>query len=373
MVDNKRNPPSPKYTFVDSVFDVPMTDSVPLPFLVSNLLPPIQLPLPMAGGMPPAGPGVYVVRTRNSCYYVGKSEDVTERVGAHLSGNRVAWRTLHGGAVSYEPPLTRGVVSDLNSWEQNETVARLLKHGIDRVRGWEFTHTGPWTLGQLDTLKRLAFGSGDLCRACGYGGHMAHRCPKDALKASWLQQVEAAERAIEKPATTTAMVIRGIVAAPANVTQSTPATISPSSRCSRCDRSTHEASQCYAQTHANGHSLPGAQPPPPAVPQEHSRCRSAQQDDGPAPKRRPLANCTRCGRDTHQASNCYARTRVDGLDILSDSDSEDPSQCDQDDGFDACTRCGRDTHQASNCYARATVHGLNIPSNDAESEEDEQF
>jgi len=58
--------------------------------------------------------------------------------------------------------------------------------------------------------------------------------------------------------------------------------------------------------------------------------------------------CNRCGRNGHFASNCYARTDVDGDDI--DSSSDD----------DACYRCGRDGHYASDCYARTDINGSRI-------------
>lgn len=64
----------------------------------------------------------------------------------------------------------------------------------------------------------------------------------------------------------------------------TPTTTS----CSRCGRDTHLASKCYAKWHANGREL--------------------------------TKSCTRCGRDTHTASKCYAKWHIDG-DPVSDDDS----------------------------------------------------
>ena len=61
--------------------------------------------------------------------------------------------------------------------------------------------------------------------------------------------------------------------------------------------------------------------------------------------------CTRCGRDSHFASSCYAKTQLV---------EESPK----------CFRCGRDGHFASSCYAK-TYYGTHESINsDSEEESD---
>ena len=50
--------------------------------------------------------------------------------------------------------------SDLNCWEEDETIERMLEHGIDRVRGWEFKDR-KHTNGSLETIKTLIMGKND--------------------------------------------------------------------------------------------------------------------------------------------------------------------------------------------------------------------
>ena len=51
--------------------------------------------------------------------------------------------------------------------------------------------------------------------------------------------------------------------------------------------------------------------------------------------------CFKCGRDSHFASDCYARTEV----LIAP----------------ACARCGRDSHGEAQCYARTAEGGQRLP------------
>ena len=76
----------------------------------------------------------------------------------------------------------------LNTWEQAETINRMLRHGFDNVRGWEFTENALKKLADLEMIKKLAFGKMQLCRTYGNDGHMASQCMKRARgeQAMWL-------------------------------------------------------------------------------------------------------------------------------------------------------------------------------------------
>ena len=69
--------------------------------------------------------------------------------------------------------------------------------------------------------------------------------------------------------------------------------------------------------------------------------------------------CSRCGRNSHSVSNCYARTNANGQALeSSDSESSDSESCDSEQG--ACYRCGRDSHVARDCYARTHINGCSL-------------
>lgn len=67
--------------------------------------------------------------------------------------------------------------------------------------------------------------------------------------------------------------------------------------------------------------------------------------------------CLRCGRDNHKVKNCYAKTNIEGEEIIEfDSDLESDSDSDS----DCCYRCGRIGHYASECYAKTDINGKRI-------------
>tara|TARA_B110000977_G_scaffold166685_1_gene214692 strand:+ start:134 stop:481 length:348 start_codon:yes stop_codon:yes gene_type:complete len=99
--------------------------------------------------------GVYVLRYQSGHFYVGKTENVQKRVGEHI---QAATRRNYGKIykVDYDNSLLTPERSDLNCWEEDETIERMLEHGIDRVRGWEFLDR-EHTNGSLERDVRIVF------------------------------------------------------------------------------------------------------------------------------------------------------------------------------------------------------------------------
>jgi hypothetical protein len=130
--------------------------------------------------------GVYVYELNSGWFYVGSSTNVDERVAHH--GNSPVVRR-HGGMYKrYEPITPRQ--ENLRSWEQAETLHRMMERGIHRVRGWEF-QGDTLSLDKLHTIRTLFFGEFDLCRRCGFRGHFQERCSTEPRRrAAWLCEIE---------------------------------------------------------------------------------------------------------------------------------------------------------------------------------------
>ena len=133
--------------------------------------------------------GVYTLQLNTDKYYVGKSENVEERINQHktLSENSAKFVKDNNG-VKTQIELLTSDMEDLNLWEQQETIAQMLDKGFNNVRGWEFTSSNPLTYEECVSIKTLLFGSGDLCRKCGNPDHFVSNC--NQTKADWLINLE---------------------------------------------------------------------------------------------------------------------------------------------------------------------------------------
>jgi len=123
----------------------------------------------------PQRAGIYVLRTTNGMYYVGKSQDISARIEEHRRG--LGAICVAGSKFEVITGLlSSGTTADLESWERNETLQRMRVHGIDNVRGWMFTSSAPLSQDERQDVFRQICEKFDLCRRCGRGSHFADKC-----------------------------------------------------------------------------------------------------------------------------------------------------------------------------------------------------
>ena len=137
----------------------------------------------------PRHPGVYVLRYQSGFFYVGQSGDIQNRVLQHI---QTAASRPYGDIykVEYGDRLLTPESRNLNGQERDETIERMLEHGIDRVRGWEFTDR-QHTIESLQTIKQLIIGNTNCCRTCGFRGHFASNCnTHEDFASTWLCEWE---------------------------------------------------------------------------------------------------------------------------------------------------------------------------------------
>jgi hypothetical protein len=127
--------------------------------------------------------GVYVLRLDKDRYYVGKSDNVDKRIYEHFHlGGGAAWTK------KYKPlerlhPITP-TITDLESFERAETLDRMWQHGVENVRGWQYT-SQKFTEFEYESIFRQMCERKDLCRKCGGAGHMISSCSSLKL-APWI-------------------------------------------------------------------------------------------------------------------------------------------------------------------------------------------
>ena len=185
--------------------------------------------------------GVYVLRLKEKgcngrpCFYVGKTSNKKSRIEQHIRGGNqcASWVREHGGVEGVEEPITTR--ESLCSWEQKETIERIMIHGFDNVRGWEWTSCRPFGRNDYVSFKVTAMGSGDLCRKCGNPGHFASNC--NEKKASWLEECEVGADEFVRSPMSGKKRCREILG------------------CRRCGRTSHTERTCWAKSDVDGNPL----------------------------------------------------------------------------------------------------------------------
>lgn len=119
---------------------------------------------------------IYVLRLEGGRYYVGKSDNVTNRYQQHLNGSGSAWTR------KYKPLALEKTIENVSPFQEDMiTKEYMSKYGIDKVRGGSYVELELSDF-HKDALNTEIWGAKDLCTQCGRKGHWVKDCyaSKDA-------------------------------------------------------------------------------------------------------------------------------------------------------------------------------------------------
>ena len=120
---------------------------------------------------------IYTLRLENNKYYVGKSNNIKNRIKLHRTNKGSYWTKKYSVIEQVS-----NITSDSGPFrELIETLECINRYGIDNVRGSMFTQ---FNLSDKDKMKaaELYCEMYDLCRKCGSDKHYINNCNQNYLE-----------------------------------------------------------------------------------------------------------------------------------------------------------------------------------------------
>jgi len=113
---------------------------------------------------------VYALKLEDGKYYIGKSDNLEQRIQSHFSGSGSAWTREHRPVKVIEKRY------NVSRFEEDKMTKEYMeKYGIDNVRGGSYTQV-ELPEDSRDVLQREIRGAGDVCFKCNRSGHWASQC-----------------------------------------------------------------------------------------------------------------------------------------------------------------------------------------------------
>ena len=200
---------------------------------------------------------IYVLRLEGGRYYVGKSDNVTNRYEQHIKGSGSAWTR------KYKPVSLEKTIENVSSFEEDKVTKEYMsKYGIDKVRGGSYVEVELSEF-HTDALKMEIWAAKDFCTQCGRPGHFVKDChAKTDVSGNKIEYEEDNDEwgCEYCDRTFTTAFGCGVHEKSCKVNnKKTPyvkqTTSKKDSVCYRCGRPGHYSPDCYARTHHKGYTL----------------------------------------------------------------------------------------------------------------------
>jgi predicted GIY-YIG superfamily endonuclease len=260
---------------------------------------------------------IYTLALEGGHFYVGSSGSMGTRMESHFDGGGSAWTRKFKAVQVHHTYVCDDAA--FTAEENKQTAQMMIERGVNMVRGGQYSRCEPFTSSDVEHLTSFI-------------GHHLSMNFAQVRKLLDQDRSMASDQASKKRGT------------------KRPPEALESLRCGRCGRSNHTAEGCYAKTNAARQPIEDDQ--------SHAGEEEEEEDEAEAILL-VSQGCMRCGRSTHTAEKCYARTTAGGQTILDvsedtyESEASAPVPPSPPKKFKGkCTTCGNFGHWASTCFKR---------------------
>jgi len=113
---------------------------------------------------------IYVLKLSNDKYYIGKSDNIENRLSDHFIKKCSAWTAL------YKPISIEKIIVNANPFDEDRYVKEYMyKYGIDKVRGGSYISVVLDNI-QIYNLQREIWNATNCCFNCGDSNHYIKNC-----------------------------------------------------------------------------------------------------------------------------------------------------------------------------------------------------
>ena len=127
---------------------------------------------------------IYVLKLEQGKYYIGKTNKPQFRLNNHFNSNGSEWTK------KYKPIKVLDIKKNCDNYDEDKYTRKYMdKYGINNVRGGSFV-TIKLSDSEIDILKKMNNGTNDKCFICGKKGHFAKHCKEDEYFAEFCKEEE---------------------------------------------------------------------------------------------------------------------------------------------------------------------------------------
>ena len=197
---------------------------------------------------------IYVLKLTQDKYYIGKTDNPKLRIESHVNELGSAWTK------KYKLVNIIEIIPNCDNFDEDKLVKKYMNiYGIDNVRGGSYSQV-QLSEKQKQGIRMELITSNDLCYLCGLNGHFSNKClvsPQDKQNIiEYKEKINIKKNKLLEGGHSKDKQIK--IKENIKIFEQQLLDLETKYKsmcCSRCGRTSHIKSSCYASKHINGNVI----------------------------------------------------------------------------------------------------------------------